>query len=79
VTPAPDPRLAEAAKEERSSLADIDTAHLILRKKLAAELREAASHAREFAQPLKSPELKESFLRLATKWEAEAHALDAAL
>jgi hypothetical protein len=40
------------------------------------ELREAASRARAFAQSLEPLELKDSFLRLARKWEAEATALE---
>ena len=40
------------------------------------ELREAASRARAFAQSLEPLELKDSFLRLARKWEAEAKALE---
>jgi hypothetical protein len=44
----------------------------------AAELREAATHARLFASSLEAPDLKESFLLLAAKWEAEAQAMEAA-
>jgi hypothetical protein len=43
----------------------------------AAELREAAARAREFARLLPSRELKESFMTLASKWEAEAQRLKA--
>jgi hypothetical protein len=43
----------------------------------AAELREAAMHARLFASSLEAPDLKESFLLLAAKWDAEAQAMEA--
>jgi hypothetical protein len=76
MTPGPDPRATQAHEVNAISMPGIDVTHPNLRKKLAAELRAAALHAREFAQPLKSPELKESFLQLAAKWEAEAQTLD---
>jgi hypothetical protein len=41
-----------------------------------SELREAASRARAFAQSLESTELKQSFLELADKWDAEARTLE---
>jgi hypothetical protein len=50
-----------------------------MREKAVVELREAALRARLFARSLQSPELKESFLRLASKWEAEARIIEAAL
>jgi hypothetical protein len=50
-----------------------------MREKAAAELREAALRARLFARSLQSPELKQSFLRLASKWETEAMMIEAAL
>jgi hypothetical protein len=52
--------------------------HRVVRQGLAAELREAALRARQFERSHKSPEVKESFLRLASKWEAEARAIEAA-
>ena len=42
----------------------------------AMELREAALRARAFAQSAESSELKQSFLELADKWEAEARTLE---
>lgn len=73
----PDPHAGEAHETSVVPTPDIETAHTVLRERLAAELREAALRARGFACHLKSQELKDSFLRLAAKWEAEAQALDA--
>jgi hypothetical protein len=52
--------------------------HPVVPDKMAADLREAARQARQFAATLKSPEIQESFLTLAAKWEAEAQAIRSA-
>ena len=42
----------------------------------AADLLEAAIHARAFARSQESTELRKSFFALASKWEAEAQVLE---
>ena len=42
----------------------------------AADLLEAAVHARAFARSQESLELRKSFFALASKWEAEAQVLE---
>ncbi len=78
MTPAPDHRDPETRAEKAILAPGIEEAPPVVKEKLAADLREAALRARLFACSLKSPELKESFLTLASKWEAEAQAIEAA-
>ena len=76
MTPVPDRRGAEAGGERTIPVPGAEKPHRSSTQKLAAELREAALRSRQFARAHKSPEVGESFTRLAAKWEAEAEAIE---
>lgn len=44
---------------------------------MATDLRAAAASARAFADNVDAPDLRQSFLRMARRWEAEADRCDA--
>ena len=76
MTGVPDRSGAKARGERAILPPGTEKSHPVAKEKLAAELREAALRARQFASSLKSPQSKESFLALAAKWEAEARAIE---